>query len=107
MKKEGIQTRNRKLSGKTKKKRSSDVVGSSSGQSFMLPDVLAKNSHNLSVSAGYNDVKPYLSLGSPYTNASYGHHSNGEMKPYLSLTMGGHHHPSSLTNAFNIVGALA
>lgn len=117
MKKDGIQTRNRKLSGKTKKKRSGSDVGSSA-TSFLLPDVLSKSNHlsSQNLGASYNDVKPYLSLGSPYmANGSYSHHSTGEMKPYLSLSVANHHQSnglsSSLANAFanniNIVGALA
>uniref|UniRef100_A0A5S6R0V4 GATA-type domain-containing protein n=1 Tax=Trichuris muris TaxID=70415 RepID=A0A5S6R0V4_TRIMR len=102
MKKEGIQTRNRKLSGKSKKKRMMVEAGATNGTAnFLLPNVLAKGT--LTTPAYGDMAKSYLSLDASYAAP-------------MSNTFSGHHHhhsaiPSSLTNALNqginIVGALA
>ncbi|CDW52606.1 Transcription factor GATA123s [Trichuris trichiura] len=101
MKKEGIQTRNRKLSGKSKKKRIMSDTGAGNGTAnFLLPNVLTKGTLT---NPAYGDMaKSYLSLDASYAGP-------------MPNTFSSHHHhsgiPSSLTNALNqginIVGALA
>ncbi|KHJ41720.1 GATA zinc finger [Trichuris suis] len=101
MKKEGIQTRNRKLSGKSKKKRIMSDAGAGNGTAnFLLPNVLTKGTLT---NPAYGDMaKSYLSLDASYAGP-------------MPNTFSSHHHhsgiPSSLTNALNqginIVGALA
>ncbi len=98
MKKDGIQTRNRKLSTKNKKKKGAGPEGFS-GASFMFPDMLAKGPTSAGLASSYTDgMKPYFQqFGSPY----YGTNS------HPGATHAGFHASSRFPPNINIVGALA
>lgn len=127
MKKEGIQTRNRKLSGKAKKKRSSSAgaldatSAAAMAAGLMLTDAGLVSTSNPSKACngmmGINggaesaamlsyDVKPYhhLSLGSAY------HHHNAAAAAAAAAAQSSaysHHNHNPFASNINIVGALA